>query len=90
MVTNVLNPKLIVFYVAFLPQFMRPGDPLLAKSLLLVSIHYVMGFMWLSGVAFFVDRASAIFRRSSVRCRLETFVGAVFVALGLRLALERK
>lgn len=85
---NMLNPKVAVFYLAFLPQFIGPNDPVVAKSILLAGIHYIMGIIWLAGVAGFIDRARRFVVQSSVRKWLDGVCGTVLVALGLRLALE--
>ncbi|MCB1185127.1 LysE family translocator [bacterium] len=86
---NVLNPKVAVFYLAFLPQFIAPGDPVLRKSLLLAAIHGLEGLVWLTAVAFLAAWARHHLLRPAVRRRLESVCGALLVALGLRLALTR-
>jgi threonine/homoserine/homoserine lactone efflux protein len=89
LLTNVLNPKVAAFYLAFLPQFIQPGDNVPVKSALLVGIHYGMGLVWLSTVAFSVGRMSGFLSRSRVRRWLDGVVGGVMMAFGLRLALAR-
>jgi len=90
MLTNLLNPKVAIFYLTFLPQFIAPGENVLRKSLFLASIHVLMGLVWLCSYAMLLDRMSAVLTRPSVRRRLEAFTGAVLVAFGLRLAMERR
>ncbi len=87
---NVLNPKVAVFYLAFLPQFISPSDPVVAKSMLLAGIHFVMGIVWLIFLSNFVDRARRFITRSAVRKWLEGVCGAVLIGLGARLALEER
>ena len=60
LLTNLLNPKVIVFYFALLPQFLAPGDAVLLKSMLLAAIHFVEGILWLGFVAWAVDRSRTI------------------------------
>ena len=88
--TNLLNPKVIVFYLALLPQFLSPGDAVLAKSLLLTAIHFVQGVLWLGFVAWGVDRSRHFFLRPALRRAMDALCGTIFVALGLRLALEHR
>lgn len=88
--SNVLNPKVAVFYLAFLPQFIGPSDPVLGKSLLLAGIHYTEGILWLVTVSFVLDRTRRFFLRSVVRRWLDGLCGLVLVGLGARLALERQ
>jgi RhtB (resistance to homoserine/threonine) family protein len=90
LLSNVLNPKTALFYLAFLPQFIRPTDPVLQKSLLLAGIHYVEGILWLVVVSMAVDRMRRFFLTSIVRRWLDGICGTLFVGFGLRLALERK
>jgi RhtB (resistance to homoserine/threonine) family protein len=88
--TNLLNPKVIVFYLALLPQFLSAGDAVLAKSLLLAAIHFIEGILWLGFVAWGVDRSRRFFLRPLLRRWMDAFCGTVLVALGLRLALGQR
>ena len=85
---NVLNPKVAVFYLAFLPQFIGPGDPALAKSLLLAGIHFVQGIVWLVGLAFLFDRGRVVLASARARRALVAISGTVLLGFGVRLAFE--
>jgi RhtB (resistance to homoserine/threonine) family protein len=87
---NVLNPKVAIFYLAFLPQFIAPADPLLAKSILLAGIHFIQGLVWLTTVSVAVDQGRKFFLHSSIRRWLDRICGIILIGLGLRLALERR
>lgn len=88
--SNVLNPKVAVFYLAFLPQFINPGDFVLGKSLLLAGIHFVLGIVWLSLVTIFLGRMRALLIRPAVQRGLEAVTGAILIGFGVRLVLERR
>jgi RhtB (resistance to homoserine/threonine) family protein len=88
--TNVLNPKVAVFYLALLPQYIDPvRDPVLAKSVLMAGMHFVMGALWLSLISAFVGQMRATLTRPSFRRVLEGTAGALMVGFGVRLAFER-
>ena len=57
LLSNVLNPKTVVFYMAFLPQFIAPGDPALAKSLWLAGVHFVVANLWQVAIVAMVGSA---------------------------------
>lgn len=88
--TNVLNPKVAIFYLTILPQFITPGDNVFKRSLLLAAIHIAMGFVWLTAYAWFVDRLGGVLTRPKVKAWLERVTGGVLIALGARLAWERR
>ena len=90
LLTNVLNPKVGLFYLAFLPQFIRPGDPVLARSLLLGALHIGIGVVWLSLLSLSLVRVRPLVESRLWRARLEGASGAVLIALGVRLAAERR
>ena len=88
--SNLLNPKVAVFYLTLLPQFIRPGDPVLARSLLLAAVHVVIGLLWLMLYAYFLGRLSPVLRRPRVRRTLEGVTGTLLIAIGGRLAWDRR
>jgi threonine/homoserine/homoserine lactone efflux protein len=88
--TNVFNPKVAIFYLTFLPQFIAPSDPVLLKSLGLAGIHIAMGLVWLMIYAWFLGSLRNVLTRSSLRRWLEGITGGLLIALGLRLAWERR
>jgi RhtB (resistance to homoserine/threonine) family protein len=90
LLTNLFNPKIAIFYSTFLPQFIGPGDPALLLSMLLAGVHIAFGLVWLTAYAWLLDRAMTAFKSSRVRRALDAVTGTVLVALGLRLAAERR
>jgi len=90
LLNNVLNPKVAIFYLTFLPQFIDPAGNVFGQSLLFALAHAAMGIAWLAAYAYVLARLSAFFAQHGVRAWLERVTGAVLVALGLRLAFERR
>ena len=89
LLSNVLNLKVAVFYLTFLPQFIDPNGNVLAQSLFLALVHAVMGIAWLTAYAYVLGRLVRMLAGGGVRRALERVTGVVLIALGLRLALER-
>src|SRR5262245_1900630 len=88
--SNLLNPKVAVFYLTLLPQFIRQDDPVLARSLLLAGVHVVIGLVWLILYAYFLGRLSAVLQRPRVRRILEGVTGTLLITVGGRLAWDRR
>ncbi|MDI4639244.1 MULTISPECIES: LysE family translocator [Halomonadaceae] len=88
--SNVLNPKTVVFYMAFLPQFIAPGDPALAKSLWLAGVHFLIANIWQIGIVLMLGRAGHWLVRRAVSRTLDGATGVVMVAFGLKLALSQR
>jgi RhtB (resistance to homoserine/threonine) family protein len=89
LMSNLLNPKVGVFYATFLPQFVVPDAPVYPQLLLLSLAHIVIGLLWLMWYVRIVDRAGAWLRQPRIRQWLDRMTGAVLVALGVRLAAPR-
>ncbi|GAB2715667.1 LysE family translocator [Halomonas garicola] len=90
LVSNVLNPKTVVFYMAFLPQFIAPEDPALVKSLWLAGVHFAIANAWQIAVALMVGRAGRFLASARVARALNGLTGSVLIAFGIRLALEQR
>lgn len=90
LLTNLLNPKIGVFYTTLLPQFVNRGHSVLAQSLALALAHDLMGLLWLPLYAGLVVRGGDVLRRPRVRKALDRVTGSVLVALGIRLAVEHR
>ncbi|MDQ6691920.1 MAG: LysE family translocator [Candidatus Dormibacteraeota bacterium] len=83
------NPKLGVFFVTFLPQFVNPHGSLVAQLLLLGAIFALLGWLWLNVYGLAIARLRAIITAPPVRRWMERVTGSVLIGLGLRLVLER-
>ena len=87
---TILNPKSALFYLAFLPQFIGPSDPVLQKSMLLTSIHIVQTMLWMVIVSAAVDQARRFLLNATVRRWMDGGSGALLVGFGVRLAFAYK
>ncbi|AZS19934.1 MULTISPECIES: LysE family translocator [unclassified Caulobacter] len=90
LLTNLLNPKVGVFYVSFLPQFIPVGVDPARFGLLLTAIHVVEGLAWFALLIAATVPIAGLLRLSPVVRWLDRITGGVFVAFGLRLVLERR
>jgi RhtB (resistance to homoserine/threonine) family protein len=86
--SNILNPKTAVFYMAFLPQFINPEKSALLQSLFLAGLHFVIAMIWQCFLALMVKQLKAWLQRPRVNRVFDGITGAVMIALGLRVATE--
>jgi threonine/homoserine/homoserine lactone efflux protein len=83
------NPKLGVFFVTFLPQFVLPGQEVLPRLLELGVVFAVIGWIWMNVYGLFVTRLREVITAPRVRQWMERVTGVVLLGFGARLALER-
>ena len=89
--TNVLNPKVALFFLAFLPQFIRADAP--SKPLAFAALGLVFNLnsaIWNLAVAALAARLAATRPYARVRLWLQRAIGGLFILLGLRLALSER
>jgi threonine/homoserine/homoserine lactone efflux protein len=90
LLTSFANPKLAVFFIALFPQFVPHGQAVLPATLAMAVIIVGLDVVWFTVLATVVARAQAAFTERGWARRMERISGAVLVALGLRLAAERR
>ncbi len=88
--TNALNPKVGVFYISFLPQFLPEGVQAGPFIFLLAVIHVVLGSLWSAVLIAGTRPIAGLLQRATVVRWLDRATGGVFLAFGVRLALERR
>jgi threonine/homoserine/homoserine lactone efflux protein len=88
--TNLLNPKVGVFYVSFLPQFVPQGVAVAPYILLLGAIHALLGLIWFACLVMATQPMTAFLMRPAVARACDRLTGGVFIAFGLGLALETR
>ena len=88
-VSAISNPKLGVFFVTFLPQFVLPGQAVLARLLELGIVFAVIGWAWMNLYGLFVTRLRDVVTAPRARQWMERVTGVVLLGFGARLAVER-
>jgi len=88
--TNLLNPKVGVFYVSFLPQFLPQGVQAAPFIFLLAVIHVVLGSCWSATLIAATRPIAGVLQKAAVVRWLDRLTGGVFLAFGVRLALDRR
>ncbi|WP_028866149.1 LysE family translocator [Psychromonas aquimarina] len=83
--SNVLNPKTAVFYLAFLPQFIDPAHSAFTQSLSMAAVHFVIAMLWQCGLAGAVNSAKKLFQSSSAMAWMEGLTGTVLIFLAVKL-----
>ena len=83
--TNLLNPKVSMFYLAAFPQFI-PLQGSMSDAFVLVLVHSVLNFLWFSSVVILLARLSFLARQGRLQKLVKLLTGFVFVGFGFKLA----
>ncbi len=87
--TNITNPKIGVFYVTFLPQFIPHGANVTLYSFFLALVHIALSVVWFAALTAATVPLGRALRRPNVIKTLDRVTGGLFIAFGLRLAASR-
>lgn len=89
LVTNILNPKIGVFYVSFIPQFIPADAHVALYSLFLAAVHAALSMLWFVVLIVAAGRLSLWINSPKTVSRLDRLTGGVFIGFGLKLAFSR-
>jgi threonine/homoserine/homoserine lactone efflux protein len=87
--TNALNPKVSIFYLAAFPQFIPVGDGAITSAFMLVCVHASINVIWFSAMIILLSRLTGVARSGSFQRALKAVTGSVFIAFGIKLAMFR-
>lgn len=77
--TQILNPKVSIFYLAAFPQFISPDNFSYVAAFLLVAIHAGIIFMWFTGVTFLIERIKSSVKNSQVGKWVQRLSGTAMI-----------
>lgn len=86
--TNVLNPKVSMFYLAAFPQFMPAGETAIS-AYTLVTTHAIVNFLWFSMMIVMLSKVKGATNSAKFKVWLNSVTGVVFIAFGSKLALMK-
>jgi threonine/homoserine/homoserine lactone efflux protein len=86
--SNILNPKTIIFYMAFLPQFIDPAGSPLMQSLFVAGLHFSVAMIYQCLLASMVDRSKNWLQKPGVNRIFHGLTGSVMIMIGLKLVIE--
>lgn len=89
LLTNGLNPKVSMFYLAVFPHFIPAGDPSGVSAFVLVFVHSMINIAWFSAIVMLFSRLSVVAQRGSIQRWIKGVTGAVLLGFGYKLATYR-
>ncbi len=87
--TNALNPKVSMFYLAAFPQFIPIGDGAVGSAFVLVTLHTLINAAWFSAMVLLFSRLTKVARNGAFQRWLKGVTGVVFIGFGAKLATFR-
>lgn len=87
--TNALNPKVSIFYLAAFPQFIPAGGGAVSSAFMLICLHAVINAVWFAAMIMLLARLTRFASNGRFQRALKATTGAVFIAFGVKLAALR-
>lgn len=87
--TNLLNPKIAVFFLTFLPQFVNPGSHTFMPFLILGITYIVLTVVWYLFYIYLLNQISTFMKKPKTQKVIEGITGSILIGFGIKLALEK-
>lgn len=87
--TNLLNPKVAVFFLTFLPQFLNPNHNTFIQLLVMGLTYLILTVIWFAFYIFLIDKISAFMKKPKTQRYIQGITGIVLIGFGIKLAFER-
>jgi RhtB (resistance to homoserine/threonine) family protein len=87
--TNILNPKVAVFFLTFLPQFVDSGSNTFIPFLIMGITYTVLTAVWFLLYVYLINQVSAFMKRPKAQNIIEGITGTILIGFGIKLALEK-
>lgn len=87
--TNILNPKVAIFFLTFMPQFVEPGSSPFQSFLIMGITYTLLTAAWFIFYVNFLSRISAFMKSPRTQSAIEGITGVILIGFGIKLALEK-
>lgn len=87
--TNLLNPKVAVFFLTFLPQFLNPNHNTFIQLLVMGLTYLILTVIWFAFYIFLIDKISAFMKKPKTQRYIQGLTGIVLIGFGIKLAFEK-
>jgi RhtB (resistance to homoserine/threonine) family protein len=87
--TNILNPKVAVFFLTFLPQFVDSGSNTFIPFLIMGITYTVLTSIWFLLYVYLINQISAFMKKPKAQSIIEGITGTILIGFGIKLALEK-
>jgi RhtB (resistance to homoserine/threonine) family protein len=87
--TNILNPKVALFFLTFFPQFVNTSSDTFMPFLIMGITYTILTALWFVFYIYLIDHISAFIKNARTQKVIEGITGAILIGFGLRLALEK-
>lgn len=87
--TDILNPKVAIFFLSFFPQFVEPGNGTFVPFLIMGITFTLLSAIWLFIYVYLINQIGAFMKKPKVKNVIEGITGIIIIGFGIKLAMEK-